>query len=448
MLHDGARQIVETLRAHDHQAYWAGGCVRDRLLGRSPKDIDVATSARPDAIMALFPHTKAFGKAFGVIAVSHLGHTYEVTTFRRESDYTDGRHPCSVSFTDAREDAQRRDFTINALFYDPLTDEVLDYVGGQADLDAHVIRAVGHADDRFEEDHLRMLRAIRFAGRLDFQLEPTTARAIYNHAPQLTRISVERIRDELVRMLTESVRPGDTLRLARECGLLAVVLPEVEALAGVAQPPAFHPEGDVFTHTQLMLNRMQDPSPELAFAVLLHDIGKPATARIGPSADGSERIRFDGHDKVGAECAERILKRLRFSNAFIRDVTHCVRNHMRFMHVQEMRTAKLRALVHAPTYPIERELHRLDCEASHGQLDNYHFLSRFEATLEDEPELPAPWIRGDDVMALGVPEGQAVGFWLKQAYQRQLNDEAADRDALLAWLRREIKDNNGRPPSG
>lgn len=437
-LESGALDILNTLRQHHHEAYWAGGCVRDRLLGRPAKDIDIVTSAPPDQILPLFPKTVTIGKAFGVVGVVHEGTLYDVATFRKESGYSDGRRPDAIELADAHEDARRRDFTINALFYDPIRDEVLDFVDGKKDIAHKRIRAVGDPDTRFQEDHLRMLRAVRFAAALDYTLEPSTREAIERHAERLARISPERVRDELTRILTESVRPGDALQLLHDTRLLGVVLPEVAAMHGVQQPPAFHPEGDVFTHVRLMLNAMESPTAELAFAVLLHDVGKPPTARMGPGRDGEDRIRFDAHDRVGARMAEQILKRLRFPNAFIAAVVHCVRNHMRFMHVQEMRRAKLRALIAAPTYPIEMELHRVDCLASHGDLSNYHFLKKAEASLYEEPALPAPWIRGEDVMELGVPEGPEIGRLLKEAYTRQLEGDFSGRDELLNWLREEI----------
>ena len=443
-LEQGALDILSTLRGNGFEAYWAGGCVRDRLLGRLPQDVDIVTSARPDQIPPLFPKTVAIGKAFGVIGVVHDETLYEVATFRTEQGFSDGRRPDTVEFTDAQQDARRRDFTINALFYDPIEQRVLDYVDGQKDIAQRCVRTVGNPDARFGEDHLRMLRAVRFATVLDFTLEPGTQNAIVKQAGSISRISPERIRDELVRIFTESVRPGDALQLLHETRVLDVVLPEVAAMDGVAQPPEFHPEGNVFEHTRLMLNQMRRRSPVLAFAVLLHDVGKPPTAQWGPGGDGNERIRFDGHDKEGAVLAESILKRLRFPTTVIRDVAHCVRNHMRFMHVQEMRRAKLRALVAAPTFEVELELHRLDCLSSHRELSHYHFIKEFAQTVEDEPSLPRAWIRGEDLMELGVSEGPAIGRWLETAYTRQLERDFENRDDLLAWLREAISQNRCR----
>ncbi len=440
-LYQPAKDIVVQLREQGFVALWAGGCVRDHLLGRPPKDIDIATSARPETIEALFPHTHAVGKAFGVIAVHHHGHTFEVATFRQDVAYTDGRRPDAVHFTDPREDARRRDFTINALFYDPVTDTVIDYVGGRDDLAAKRIRAVGQPEQRFAEDHLRMLRAIRFAGMLDFTIDPATWQAIQAQAPNVGRISQERIRDELERMWTESQHPGQMLGWLRDSGLLAEVLPEVAAMHGVEQPPEFHPEGDVFAHTQLMFDLLEPPPRhrDLCWAVLLHDVGKPPTQSLGPGANGEERIRFDGHDRVGAEMAQRILERLRLPNAAIDRITHIVRNHMRFMHVQEMRKAKLRALIGAPTFPLELELHRVDCLSSHRKLDNYHFIQQVAADLAAEPVLPTAWIRGEDLIAIGLKPGPQIGHWLKEAYARQLDGDVSDRSQLLAWLEDQIR---------
>ncbi len=434
-LEQGARDVAARLANAGYIAYWAGGCVRDRLLGRHPKDYDIVTSARPDQIEALFPKTVAVGKAFGVVGVCHAGHWYEVATFRRETGYSDGRRPDTVAFADPEADAGRRDFTVNALFYDPFTDRVIDYVAGQRDLAARRIRAVGCPAERYREDHLRMLRAIRFAVTLDFELERETLAAIAPLAHRLERISAERIRDELVRLAVDGAQPGKGLQYLYDTGLLAVILPEVAAMVGVEQPPQFHPEGDVFTHTRLMWDLLPQPrSAELAMAVLLHDVGKPVTARPGPGRDGEWRIRFDGHDQAGARLAKTILHRLRFSNVFTETVVLAVHNHMRFMHVQEMRRAKLRAMVAAPTFELELELHRLDCLASHGDLGHYHFLRRFQQELATEPRLPAPLVNGHDVMGLGVPRGPSVGQWLQWAYDEQLEHEVKDRENLLQRL--------------
>lgn len=435
---DAARAVVRRLREQGHEAFWVGGCVRDLLLGRPPKDYDVATSARPDQVQALFRRTVDVGRAFGVIQVLDEGPAVDVATFREDAAYGDGRHPDAVRFADAAADARRRDFTINALLYDPVAGEVVDLVDGRRDLQARVVRAIGEPAARFREDYLRMLRAVRFASVLEFRIDPATWAAIRELAPRLRDVSAERVQQELTRLLCESPRPGDGLRLLLDSGLLEVILPEAARLRGQEQPPQFHPEGDVFTHTVNMLNAMRRPDPELAYAVLLHDIGKPATAYRSREADGSERIRFDGHAHVGADLAEDILLRLKLPRRTIEVILHAVRHHMRFMDVRHMRRGKLRRLVGAPTFPLELELHRLDCLASHGALDNYEFLRRFVEELEQEPVLPPPWINGHDVMALGVAEGREVGRRLRQAYDAQLEGRYAGREELLSALREEL----------
>lgn len=426
----GALQVAQRLREAGHKAYWAGGCVRDLLLGRPPKDFDIATNARPDDVLRLFPTAHAVGKSFGVVRVPIETVEYEVATFRTDLDYRDGRRPTEVLFTNEAEDAARRDFTVNALFFDPLNRVVLDYAGGLDDLAARLIRAVGEPDRRFAEDRLRLLRAVRFSATLDFAIEPATTEAIRRHANRITEISAERVREELTRLLLEAARPGDALELLQTMGLLDPLLPEVAALRGQEQPPEFHPEGDVFRHTVLMLNAMEHRSLRLAFAALLHDVGKPPTARRVAG-----RLRFERHAETGAAMAQAVMERLRFPRDDQEAVVHMVRNHMRFSDVRRMRRATLRRMVGAPTFPEELELHRLDCLASHGSLEHYEFLQAFQRELAAESPLPKPWIRGEDIMALGIPSGPEVGRWLRQAYDAQLEGRFADRKALLAWLR-------------
>lgn len=430
---EAAVAIVTRLQRTGRQALLAGGCVRDRLLGREPKDYDVATDAPPDEVLRLFPDSLAVGKAFGVVLVRTDKAVCEVATFRTDHGYSDGRHPDSVSFTDARHDAERRDFTINALFEDPVAGKVIDYVDGCTDLQQRVVRTVGDPARRFAEDRLRMLRAVRFVHSLGFALDPATAAAIRALAPGVTAVSPERVRQELVRILLESERAGDALTMLRDLGLLAGLLPEVAAMEGQAQPPEFHPEGDVFTHTVLMLNAMKTADARLAYAVLFHDVGKPLTA-----SQGEDRLTFHGHAPQGATAAEAIMRRLRFPSDDIEAVSHCVRNHMRFGEVTRMRRSTLRRLVGHPLFPLELELHRLDCQASHGDLSHYRFLQEFSRRMAEEPVLPKAWINGRDVMALGVPAGPAVGRWLKRAYDLQLEGEASSRDDLLARLARAV----------
>jgi poly(A) polymerase len=433
---------VELLRA-GHRTLYAGGCVRDRLLGRPPKDVDLATAARPEQVLALFPGATAVGKAFGVVVVPRRGFAFEVATFRRDLGYEDGRRPTGVEYGDEQEDALRRDFTVNALFLDPADGRVIDYVGGRADLAARLIRCVGDPAERFAEDHLRMLRAVRFTATLDFRLAPATAAAIRRLAPRLADISPERVQQELTRLLTESPRAGRGLRLLREVGLLAVILPEVAALAGVAQPPQFHPEGDVFEHTARMLDMLERPSVELAYAALLHDAGKPATARLAAGRDGVERWRFDEHDRAGADLAGGVLRRLRLPNRVVETVVLCVRDHMRFAHLPEMREAKRRRLMGDPTYAIQRELHRLDCLASHGDLSVLAAVDALASAYREETALPRPLVGGRDLLELGVPAGPEIGRRLREVYDRQLEAPGATREDLLDWLRGQVPPASG-----
>ena len=455
-----ALKVVRTLQDQGFPAFFAGGCVRDRLLGRDPKDYDVATSARPEQVEALFPKTLSIGKAFGVIAVVDKKTTVEVATFRREAGTLDGRHPETVHFCSAEEDALRRDFTINGMFYDPLSDQLHDYVNGQRDLEKRIIRAIGSPAERFEEDHLRMLRAVRFTHTLGFALDPATENAIREMSHLISRVSIERIEAVLTRTLTESLRPGDALQHLFDLGLLGHFMPELVPMAGQEQPPRFHPEGDVFEHTCLMLNLMnskqsgksvphvrqaslpahQGKKPaytarELAYTVLLHDVGKPPTASIGPGTDGKPRIRFDGHAGASAEMAEEILTRLKFPNREKNAIVAAIRGHMRFMEVQNMRASKLRRMIGAETFDLEMELHRLDCQGSHGMLDNYHFVENYRKEMASEPMLPEAWISGHDLIAMDIREGRLIGRILKEAYDAQMEGRFADREELLDWIR-------------
>lgn len=430
----GATIVVRRLHAAGFIAYLAGGCVRDLLMGRAPKDLDIATNAIPDKVVELFPDSVAVGKSFGVVRVPVEGNWYEVATFRKDAPYVDGRHPAAITFSDPATDAQRRDFTINALFCDPYACSIIDYVDGTGDIMRRLVRAVGVPLERFREDHLRLLRAVRFAATLDFSLDPATADAIRTTAASVATVSAERIREELTRLLLEARHAGEALIMLSELGLLAVVLPEVHAMHGTEQPPEYHPEGDVFRHTVIMLNEMKTDDPCLAWAVLLHDVGKPPTAQIKEG-----RWRFERHANVGADAARAILNRLRFSSDDIEAITFMVGNHMRFIDVAAMRRATLRRLVGAPTFPAELELHRLDCVASHGDLSNHQYLGEFRRQMDSEPMLPPPWITGRDIMALGIKEGPDVGTWRKKAYDAQLEGTFPDRDSLLAWLQREIR---------
>ena len=439
--------VVRTLRDAGHEAFFVGGCVRDLLLGRTPKDYDVVTSARPDTIEGLFPHSLPIGKAFGIITVvpdpeAFPGATpVEVATFRAESTYADGRHPDpgTLRFTDAREDAIRRDFTINALLLDPFPPDgalprVCDFTGGRADLASRTIRAIGDPARRFAEDRLRMLRAIRFAATLGFSIEPATFDAIRALASGIRDISAERIREELLRILTEAADAGSALDLLDASSLLREILPEIDAMHGVEQPPEFHPEGDVYIHTRLMLSALPPhPSQRLALAVLLHDVGKPPTANLATLPDGTLRWRFESHASVGAEMVRGILARLRCPNALIDDVAYMVGNHMRIAEAPKMRPPKLRRLLAAPTIDDELVLHRLDCESSHNSKNVLEFLLSARAAFAAEPVLPPPLVMGRDLIAAGLAPGPAFSPILQALYDLQLEGET-DKAALLARL--------------
>ncbi len=430
---DAAIRIVRRLRDAGHIAYFNGGCVRDMLRGVEPQDYDIATSATPEEIQRLFPKTVPVGAQFGVVIVVENGHNFEVATFRSDIGSEDGRRPAAVRYGTPEEDARRRDFTINGMFYDPLAGEVIDFVGGRADIQWRIVRTIGDPRARFAEDKLRLLRAVRFAANLEYLIEPATFAAIQEMAPQIHVVSAERIRDELIKIFTRP-HAGRGLELLDATGLLKEVLPEVAAMKGVEQPPEFHPEGDVFQHTKLMLDALPaEPGVVLAFAVLLHDVGKPATFERAP-----DRIRFNEHDRVGAEMAERILRRLRFPNEQIEKIVLCVAEHMRFQFVKEMRPAKLKRILARETFPVELELHRLDCVASHRNLDNYEFLKQKAAELPPEVVKPAPLITGHDLLALGLKPGPLVGQILREVEEAQLEERLRSREEALAFARQRV----------
>ncbi len=426
----GALGLARCLAKAGFQAFWVGGCVRDARLGQAPTDYDIATDATPDEIEHLFRKTIPVGKQFGVIMVLEAGHEYQVATFRAEGDYADGRRPGSVRFTDAREDTLRRDFTINGLFYDPLADELHDWVGGQADLEARRIRTIGDPAERFGEDRLRLLRAVRFAVQLGFEIEPATFAVVQQHAAAIREVSAERIRDELLKLF-RLPHAAHGLDLLHESRLLPEVLPELAATIGCEQPPEYHPEGDVFTHIRLMLSHLPaDAGTTLIWSVLMHDIAKPATL----SRDGG-RIRFLGHEKVGATMALEIMNRLRFPKAESAAVKTCVRHHMQLKDAQQMRPATLRKLFLRPTFPVELALHRLDSLASSGKLDNFEFLEAKLGEFQDQPELQKPLVDGGDLIALGQLPGAELGRLLSDIRDRQLAGELTTREKALAWAR-------------
>jgi poly(A) polymerase len=427
-----AVEIVARLQQASHTAYFAGGSVRDQLLGLEAKDYDVATSARPEEVQRLFPRvTDLTGKSFGVVRVLHGDETFEIATFRQDGPYQDGRRPESVRFATAEEDAQRRDFTINGLFFDPVADRLIDYVGGEADLRAKIIRAIGRPADRFAEDQLRLLRAIRFATRLHFTIEPETWAAICAGATSIRSISAERVRDELNRIFTAH-KPEFGLDLLNDSGLLREVLPDVAGLHGVEQPPQFHPEGDVYQHVRLMLTKIEKPDLELALSVLLHDVGKKPTAKV----DENGRIRFNEHESVGARMAEEIMTGLRYDNKTIHTVRELVQHHMQFKDVPHMRPSTLKRMMARPTFPLELELHRIDCSSSHGDLEHHVFLKHQLETMSAEEIDPAPLINGRDLLAMGLPPGKAVGKILEAVRIAQLEGTVQSRAEALALARK------------
>jgi poly(A) polymerase len=437
-----ATQIVEHLRAAGHAAYFAGGCVRDLLLGREPSDFDVATSATPEQVLAMFPRTFAVGAQFGVVLVADAYDSAEilteVATFRSDGAYSDGRRPDSVRYTDsAEQDVVRRDFTINGMLLDPerlrisnsLSDAVLDFVGGREDLQNGIIRAIGDPERRFAEDKLRMLRAIRFAARFGFAIEDNTLRAIREAAPEIEQVSRERVREELTRMLTEGAA-RQAFELLESTGLLAEVLPEVARMRGVEQPPQYHPEGDVWIHTLMLLEQLPSGcSATLAWGALLHDVGKPATFRRAP-----DRIRFDGHVEVGVRMTEEICRRLRMSNSDTEQILALVANHMRFGDVEKMRASTLKRFFRLNQFDEHLALHRMDCMASHGNLSLYQFARQHYEAAEPEQIRPMPLITGDDLIALGYRPGPEFRLMLNLVEDGQLEGTLHSREEALALI--------------
>lgn len=421
-------RVIRELRSHGHEAYWVGGSVRDRLLGRSVWDWDVATGARPEEVQRIFDGSRVQGVRFGVCGVKDGDRIVHVATFRSEGRYSDGRRPDSVTYTtDPKADVRRRDFTINGMLFDPVKDEVLDFVGGQRDLDQKLVRTIGDPRQRFSEDWLRMLRAVRFAAALGFSIESKTKGAIQALASNIDGVASERVRDELSRILMEGgARRG--FELLDETGLLAELLPEVTELKGVEQPPNFHPEGDVWTHTLLMLEGLEDPPLTLAWGVLLHDIGKPLTFRR------TDRIRFHGHVEKGIELAEGICARLRFSNAETERILALIRNHMKMAVLPRMRPGKQRRFVEQPHFDEHLELHRLDCVASHGRLSKYRFaVEKSKEVAACEPVVPL--LTGHDLMEAGYTPGPVFKEILGLVEELHLDGELGDRESALGLVR-------------
>ncbi len=440
-----ARQIVERLQAEGFAAFWVGGCVRDFLLGREPQDFDIATDAKPEQVEKLFAKTIPVGKKFGVMIVVEDGQQFQVATFRAEAEYRDGRRPGKVIFANAEADALRRDFTVNGLFYDPVTGQTHDWVRGEKDLRARIIRTIGAPEERFGEDHLRMLRAVRFAARLNFEIEAKTLSAIQSLAPKIKVISAERVRDELLKLFSAPTpeTPANYspaargLILLRDSGLLEHVFPELAATIACEQSPDFHPEGSVFNHVRLMLKNLPVNAPEsLAWAALLHDIAKPVTAETD-QVTGS--IHFYGHEKIGAEMAEKILTRLRFPKKQTEEIVTAVRHHMQFKDVKQMRKATLRRLLMRETFPLELELHKLDCLGCHGDLELYDFLREQAVELENQPAIRPPLLTGNDLLAMGIKSGREMGGLLSEIREKQLADELKTPAEARAWVQK-----NGR----
>ncbi len=431
-----AMLVAEKLRDAGYVAYFAGGCVRDELLGKVPKDFDIATSATPKQVLGLFPKADSIGAHFGVILVKLEGMHFEIATFRTDGSYADGRRPETVTYSTPEEDAQRRDFTVNGLFADPVSGEIIDFVGGQEDLKNGVLRAIGDPKERFQEDALRLMRAVRFATTLEFEIEAATWQAICEHAQMLEKIAVERVQTEFSKLIMAPARRRG-LEMLVDSGLIKIFMPEVLDLIGCEQPPQWHPEGDVYVHTCMMLEMLEKESPslELCLAVLLHDIGKPATYTYDEEDD---RIRFNGHDGVGAEMSEVILRRMKYSNSVIEDVEVMVANHMNFMNVMKMKVSKLKRFMSRETFDDEIELHRVDCASSNGFTENYDFVLEKQVEFANEPLIPDPLVMGRDLIEMGMKPGPEFKKILQEVQTEQLEGRLNEREAALEWVKKEF----------
>ncbi|HEV2194507.1 MAG TPA: CCA tRNA nucleotidyltransferase [Candidatus Acidoferrum sp.] len=437
-----ANSICEMLQRNKHQALLVGGCVRDLLLGREPADYDVATDATPVEVAGLFPESVAVGAQFGVILIPKNGLKVEIATFRSDLGYSDGRHPDRVVYSKTpQEDAQRRDFTINGMLMRHDNGDVLDFVGGQQDLSAGIIRAIGDPELRFAEDKLRMMRAVRFAARFGFEIEPATFRAIRRHVQEIQQVSPERLREELTKMLTEGAARR-AFELLDETGLLEQVLPEMSAMKGVEQPPEFHPEGDVWIHTLMMLEQLaKGASPTLAWGVLLHDVGKPPTFQS--AAETGDRIRFNHHVDVGVKMAEAICRRMRFSNEDTEQIMALVENHMKFGAVEAMKKATLKRFVRLPQFDEHLELHRLDCLSSHRHLDSYEFVQHFLDETPPEQVRPERLLTGDDLLAMGLQPGPEFSRILRGIEDAQLEGQIKTREEAKEYATRGLLSKRG-----
>lgn len=431
---DTAITIVQRLQNAGHEAYFVGGCVRDLIRGAEPGDYDIVTSAKPGEVCSLFPRTVPVGISFGVVIVLEGGRNYEVATFRTENDYGDGRRPSHVEFSTAEGDVHRRDFTVNALLMDPIKGTIIDYVGGKQDIERRLIRTIGIPEERFNEDHLRILRAVRFAANLGYDIDHDTFRAIKQNVSAINRISAERISDELTKLLTHGgARRG--MELLAETGLLAEVLPEVDAIRGVEQPPRYHPEGDVWEHTLRMLDLL--PSDEgvendlrLAWGVIMHDIGKASTR-----SENDEGIHFYGHVKEGEKIAEEIMRRLRFSRADMETILVLIHCHMLFIHVKEMRPNRLKRFLRMPEFALHLELHRLDCLGSHGYLDNYEFCKKMLMEVKDDELHPPRLLNGNDLIGMGFSPGPLFAEILRTVEDAQLDGEISTSEDARGLVR-------------
>jgi poly(A) polymerase len=433
-LYNSALKIVATLQKEGFTALFAGGAVRDSILqNQNLSDIDIATSATPDEVESLFHNTHPVGKSFGVIIVVIDDTPYEVATFREEGGYQNGRHPEEVSFSGPKEDAHRRDFTINGLFYDPVADKLFDFIDGEKDLKKGIIKTIGDATQRFSEDYLRLLRAIRFSARFDFPIEEKTWNALCERSSSINKISKERVFQEITKMIT-GPKPVYAVELLQKSGLLKEVLPEVEKMVGVEQPPEYHPEGDVFVHTlEVIKNLPENPSDILAWSALLHDVGKPATQTF------SDRIRFNNHHHVGSKIAAHILQRFKAPKKFSEEVIACVDNHMHFINVQQMRLSKLKKFLARETLETELELHKADCLSSHGSIDNYTFLKEKQLEFKDEGVKPDPLVLGRDLIAFGLKPGPYFGEILSEAYDLQLEEKLKNPEDAKEWIKNKVK---------
>lgn len=429
-----AKNVAKKISDQGYVAWFAGGCVRDQLLGIDPKDYDIATDATPDQMLEIFPKAKTVGAHFGVVLVKEHGVDFEIATFREDGEYQDGRRPDEVVFSSPEKDATRRDFSINGLFQDPITDKIIDYVDGKTDLKNKIINAIGDAEERFKEDHLRMLRAIRFATRLDFVISEDTWKAICRNAEALSTISTERIRDEFNLILAgpNLLRGFDLLM---ESKLMKHIIPEMYELIDCEQPPEYHPEGDVHQHVRLMISLIENKvSVPLVLSILLHDIAKPKTQEWSESKN---RFTFKAHAHEGEKMTREILLRLKYPNQTIDQVSIAVANHMKFMDVTKIRESKLRRFLGRPHFDQEQELHRLDCLASHGGLDNYNFIQETLDRYRDEPVMPVPYLTGKDLISIGHQPGKSFSEILTKAMDLQLENSIHSKEEAVAWVKSE-----------